>query len=82
MIDAMDKPTEPVFIRDGLFTRCVCPLDGTWMHVTAQGLWECDAGLHQWHRWGHSGLNTGGWKLFRTFIQHKQPQTIERALRA
>lgn len=69
MIDVMTKPTEPQFLREpgDLVTRCICPFDGTWMHVNKQGLWQCDGGLHEWHRWGHSNGQPGGWKLFRTF---------------
>ncbi len=64
------KPTEPQFIRDpgSLFTRCVCPLDGTAMHVIGNGMWNCSAALHQWHRYGKWMGQPGGWKLFKTFI--------------
>lgn len=65
----MTKPTEPQFFRDPktLITRCVCPNDGSWMHVTAQGFWECDAGLHRWHRFGHRDFTPGAWKLLKTW---------------
>ncbi len=61
------RPTEPEFIRDGLFTRCVCPFDGTAMHVAGDGYWTCTAGLHRWHRFGHCDGQAGAWKLLRTF---------------
>ncbi len=61
----MTAPTTPVFIRDGLFTRCVCPGDGTAMHVTSQGLWECEARLHQWHRPSDGTHKPGQWKLLK-----------------
>ena len=69
------KPTEPTFLRDpgSLITRCICPHDGTWMHVTGMGFWECDASLHQWRR--HS---QGVWKLMKTFTRAKRRATIER----
>ncbi len=61
----MTAPVTPTFVRDGLWTRCVCPLDGTACHVTTDGMWECSAGLHQWHRFGHSNGQPGAWKLLR-----------------
>ncbi len=63
----MTKPTEPQFIRDpgSLFTRCICPLDGTQMHVTRTGFWEDS--LHRWHRYGHSEGRPGAWKLMTTW---------------
>jgi hypothetical protein len=51
------KAVEPAFIRDpgDLVTRCICPHDGTWMHVSTRGFWEC--------AWGEPGA----WKLMKTY---------------
>ncbi len=64
------KPTEPTFLRDpgSLITRCICPGDGTWMHVTGQGFWECDGGLHRWQRQGRGWGKPGAWKLLKTRV--------------
>jgi hypothetical protein len=61
----MNTRTAPEFIRDGLFTRCVCPHDGTAMHVTASGFWECNAALHRWTR-----LGGDAWKLLKTWARY------------
>lgn len=61
----MTAPTEPTFIRDGLWTRCVCPLDGTACHVSKSGYFECNAGLHQWMRSGRCFGQPGAWQLVR-----------------
>ncbi len=66
----MTAPTTPTFIRDGLWTRIVCPLDGTAMHVTPSGYFECNSGLHRWMRFGRSEGHPGAWKLLNTWRQH------------